>query len=106
MEIFDEAVSKLIEKYQPVMLIIGDRTNSKAIFNKLRTKNLPIEMIDEDQSSIEGRYRYLKENTKGLARLIPIGLRIPTQPFDDYVAIVLGERFLTKQSKNNSLIIQ
>jgi hypothetical protein len=51
-------------------------------------------MVNEDRSSLEGRYRYLKENSRGLSRILPVGLRIPREPYDDYVAVILAERFL------------
>ena len=88
----------LHQEFQLALVIVGDRTHSKVIREMLTPLNLQILAVDEDKSSIEGRYRYLKENTRGLARIIPIGLRIPQQPYDDYVAVVLAERYLANNS--------
>jgi RNase H-fold protein (predicted Holliday junction resolvase) len=101
-ERLNEIVSALEQEFSLTMILVGDRTNSKYIRECLTMFQLPIVVVDEDQSTVEGRYRYLKENTRGLARLIPIGLRIPKSPFDDYVAVVLAERYL----KNNSLLAE
>lgn len=92
-----ETVESFDKEFGVDQIIVGDRTNSRYVRQCLVFMKKPIISVNEDKSTLEGRYRYLKENTKGLARFIPIGLRIPKQPFDDYVAVILAERFL----KNN-----
>jgi hypothetical protein len=52
--------------------------------------------ISEDNSSREGRRRFLETNRQGWRRLVPLGLQSPWRPYDDYVAVVLGERFLAQ----------
>jgi RNase H-fold protein (predicted Holliday junction resolvase) len=89
-----ETIEDFEKKFGLTQIIIGDRTNSNYIRESLTSFGIPIVTIDEDKSTIEGRYRYLKEHTKGLARLMPIGLRVPKEPFDDYVAVILAERYL------------
>lgn len=88
-----DTVSSLRQQFEITRIILGDRTRSKAFKASLKQFNLPIVMVDENRSSIEGRIRYLQENTHGLKKLIPIGLRVPKRPFDDYVAVVLAERY-------------
>jgi len=54
-----------------------------------------IVMVDENNSTVEGRRNYLLANRpRGLARLLPLGLRSPERPWDDYVAEVIGRRYL------------
>ena len=89
-----ETVEALDKEFGVDQIIVGDRTNSRSIQQCLVSFRKPIITVNEDKSTLEGRYRYLKENTKGLACIIPIGLRIPKQPFDDYVAVILAERYL------------
>lgn len=91
-------VGSLIQTYQVAVIVVGDRTNCGKICQVLASLGLPIERVDEDRSSMEGRYRFLKENTRGLTALIPIGLRSPNRPYDDYVAVILAERFLQKNA--------
>lgn len=95
---FLEIAQKLCQTYGVSLILIGDRTKSKFFRAELLKIGLPIKMIDENNSSVEGRYRYLQENTTGWARLIPIGLRVPNQPYDDYVAVILAERFFKNGS--------
>lgn len=97
LENLSETIFVLEREFRLAMILVGDRTHSKYIRERLIPFKLPIIAVNEDKSTMEGRYRYLKENTRGLARLIPVGLRTPKRPFDDYVAVVLAERYL----KNN-----
>jgi len=86
-----------MDKYRISTFVVGDRTNSKIIVNTLKSFGLPVEMVDENNSSFEGRRRYLKDHSRGLLRLIPVGLRTPREAYDDYVAVILAERFLKKK---------
>jgi RNase H-fold protein (predicted Holliday junction resolvase) len=91
------AVIMLSNRFLISAIVLGDRTNSKTIHFSLATEvGVPIVLVDEDKSSLEGRYRYLKENTRGLSKILPLSLRIPRQPYDDYVAVILAERFFKK----------
>lgn len=92
-----KTVGVIMGKYRISAFVVGDRTNSRVISDILKPFGLPIEMVDENNSSCEGRRRYLKDHSKGLLRLIPIGLRVPGEAYDDYVAVILAERFLKKK---------
>jgi RNase H-fold protein (predicted Holliday junction resolvase) len=95
-----DTVGALCEKYPVTVIVIGNRTKSGVVKNSLAGLGIPVALVDEDRSSIEGRYHYLRENTRGLAKLFPIGLRIPKKPFDDYVAVILAERYLKSRPPN------
>jgi hypothetical protein len=58
--------------------------------------------VDEHLSSVEARSRYLDDHKpRGIARLIPKGMRTPPEPIDDYAAVVLAERYLkTRYAKS------
>lgn len=92
-----KTVSVIMDNYRISIFVVGDRTNSKNISKVLKPFGLPVEMVDESHSSFEGRRRYLKDHNRGLMRLIPIGLRSPKEAYDDYVAVILAERFLKKK---------
>lgn len=93
-----KTVSVIMDNFQISQFVVGDRTNSKEICNMLKPFDLSIEMIDEYNSSLEGRKRYLKDHCRGLMRFVPIGLRFPDKAFDDYVAVILAERFFKKKA--------
>lgn len=81
-------------------IVVGDRTGSRKVVRALALScGLEVVSIDEHRSSMEGRQRYLEEHPgRGLFRLVPIGLRTPREPFDDYAAEVLAARYFKLQS--------
>lgn len=92
-----KTVSVIMDNYRISIFVVGDRTNSKIVSKSLKSYGLPVEMVDESYSSFEGRRRYLRDHNQGLMRLIPIGLRSPSEAYDDYVAVILAERYLKKK---------
>lgn len=90
-----EQVCQLAEEYGIEKVVIGDRTGSDDIVDSLERRcDLEIIAVDEHMSSVEARERYLRENPgKGIARFMPIGLRTPREPYDDYVAEILASRY-------------
>ncbi len=92
-----KTVGVIMDNHQISIFVVGDRTKSKIISDVLKPFGLPIEMVDENNSSFEGRRRYLEDHNRGLMRLVPIGLRSPGEAYDDYVAVILAERFLKKK---------
>lgn len=95
-DIFD-----LNKKWQPDLILLGDGTCSQ-YYKQQITDLLPdisLEMVDETSSSEEARRLYWKYNVpKGWRALIPLGLLFPPEPYDQYVALILLERY--KKHKN------
>ncbi|HEX2953191.1 MAG TPA: hypothetical protein VHR47_04315 [Bacillota bacterium] len=93
-----EEIAKIFSSYAVSKLVIGNRTGSEKIIRKILSEggmpNVEVWVIDENLSSAEGRRRFLMENRSGWRRLWPIGLQSPWAPYDDFVAVILGERFL------------
>ena len=91
--------SKLAVTHNITTVVIGDRTTSQtaqAAIAKLKPNNqtLKIVPVDEHRSTDAARIRYWQENPpKGLKRLIPTTLQVPPVPVDDYVALILAERY-------------
>jgi len=89
-------VLELAEKHGAGKVVLGDRTGSREFAGEIAQEHPSPEIlfIDEHMSSMEGRRRYLLDHPlPGLGKLIPVSLRTPGEPFDDYVAVVLAERF-------------
>ena len=84
---------------QPVeAYVVGHRTARREVTAILAAMGVPEErvwVVDEDRSSEEGRRRYWQANPpRGWRRLVPTGLQVPPEPYDDFVAVVLAERYL------------
>ena len=103
-----DRVLELAEKHGARRVVLGDRTGSREFAGEIvdmrkglavpagnqRGRYPEIVFVDEHKSSMEGRRRYLLEHPlRGLGKLLPVSMRTPGEPFDDYVAVVLAERF-------------
>lgn len=80
-------------------IVVGDRTGSKDFIAELKAANPTIvsriTTIDEHLSSVEARSLYWQVNPpKGIKRLIPTSLQEPPVPIDDFVAVILAQRFI------------
>ncbi len=86
-------------------IIVGDRTGSKEFIEELLAA-IPhisnrVEPTDEHLSSVQARQRYwLEHPPQGWHRLVPVSLQVPPVPIDDYVAVILAERYLAKMLGN------
>lgn len=95
-------VQGLVANYHVKQIIVGDGTSSRearGCLEKIKIKDQPLHiiLIDEKNSTDEARCRYWKENPpRGLMRFIPVTMQVPPKPVDDYVALILAERYFAK----------
>jgi len=82
--------------YKINKIILGDGTNYKQIEKKLKNyfPRLKIILIEEDFSTLEARKKYFEAHPpRGIFRLIPLSLRVPPCQYDDFVAVLLAEKY-------------
>lgn len=96
-------LNQLRQAYPLTLMVMGNQTTS-AQWQQRLTKELspplPIVTVDERYSTLEARDRYWQLfPPRGLARLIPKGMRVPKGAIDDIVAIILIERYLEIRSR-------
>ncbi|HEX6971012.1 MAG TPA: hypothetical protein VF234_02190 [Limnochordia bacterium] len=97
----DAVLARLLayaERFAPAMVVLGDRTGSRGwrarIERALGERVIGLALVDEHLSTVEARRRYLAEHPpRGWRRLIPPPFRVPDRPVDDYVAVILAERY-------------
>ncbi len=92
-------LQSLCETYRIDTLILGNQTTSQQWTQTLRQHfpELRIHQIDERHSSLEARQRYWDFHPpRGWNRILPQGLRVPPDPYDDIVALILVERYLAQ----------
>ena len=54
-----------------------------------RWPDIPVVIVDETNTTLDARRRYYDENPpKGLLRLLPRGLLVPSAPLDGYAALL------------------
>lgn len=99
-----QRVAQVAKKYAPAVLVIGDRTGSRKFLELLEREGITrlvkrVEAVDEHLTSQEARKRYLerRRNRSLLYKLIPLGMQVPDRPYDDYVAVILAERYLRQR---------
>jgi len=89
-------LASLYQRFRPQCLVVGSGTGFRAMEMLLRRvlPDVPMQVVDEAYTSEQARRRYLRENPpKGWRKLIPSWLRTPDRPYDDYVAVILAERY-------------
>ena len=89
--------ARWVGRYGVETIVLGDRTFAREVAELIRSAGLRLEIIyvDEHRSSELGRLRFLRAHpARGWKRLLPIGLRSPHRPYDDFVAVILAERYL------------
>ncbi len=77
-------------------IVLGNGTNSAEIERLLTDRRqAPVVTVDERDTTLLARKRFFAENPpRGLRKLIPVSLQVPDRAYDDYVAIILAERYL------------
>ncbi len=101
------AVGEILRKRPEIArLLLGNATHS-ATLRKALTETfpqLPLEVVNEFNTSVRARARYVQENpAPGWRRLLPPGMRSPEVPYDDYAALLLAEDYFSQHSENPAL---
>jgi RNase H-fold protein (predicted Holliday junction resolvase) len=98
-----EAVAKLLREHPGAAVVLGDRTAAEAVRARLDEQaQARVVLVDEHRSTEQGRRRYFNENPpRGWRRLLPIGLQTPPRPYDDYVALVIAERYWGRVARSD-----
>jgi RNase H-fold protein (predicted Holliday junction resolvase) len=92
-------VRELVTLFAPSQVLLGRGTASASVIGGLERGGLAVELVDERGSTLAARTRYYRAYPpRGWWRLIPAGLLLPRGPIDDWAAVVIAERYLTKVS--------
>lgn len=90
----EDRLRKLAEQFEPDITAIGSGTRNRyaaELADRLGLQDIRI--VDEKNSTMEARYRYLQENPgPWYIRIIPKSLRLPREHCDDWAAVILAER--------------
>ena len=82
--------------YKINKIILGNGTNYKNIEKRLKNNfpQLKIILIEEEFSTLEARKKYFEANPpRSIFKLIPLSLRVPPCHYDDFVAVLLAEKY-------------
>ncbi|MDD2717459.1 MAG: resolvase [Candidatus Wallbacteria bacterium] len=92
-DLFKSAES-LVTEFGVKVIVMGDGTAMKSAWVILEKLGLELIKVNETNSTLEGRKKYFEEHPpRGLKRMLPEGMRVPGEAFDDYVAELIGRRY-------------
>ena len=91
-----ETIENSLNIYKIDKIILGNGTNYKNIEESLKNHfwQLKIILIEEEFSTLEARKKYFEAHPpQGISKLIPLSLRVPPCYYDDFVAVLLAEKY-------------
>ncbi len=88
-------------RYPVTAIVLGNGTSSadkaariRAMLGSRTGTAIPLQLMDEYKTTEAARVRYWQENPPcGWRRLLPVTMQVPPVPVDDYVAVLLGEKY-------------
>jgi len=90
-----------VETYGVRVVVVGNQTGSKRVFDIMKSLPVKVEGVAERGSTLLARRRYFADHPpRGWKRLIPRSLQIPPEPYDDYAAVVLAEAYLDRAGES------
>ncbi len=94
------AIEVLLASFSVGVLAVGAGTSARSVAAQLINFGIPIEVVDEFETSRRARELYFSEHPpRGWRRLVPVGMLLPPRPIDDYAAILIARRFLTRGNR-------
>ena len=80
-------------------ILVGDGTGHREVVAALRRRGFEPRIVDERNTTLEARSLYFRDHpARGLARLLPAGMRSPERSIDDYAAYAIALRWLARDS--------
>jgi RNase H-fold protein (predicted Holliday junction resolvase) len=77
------------------LVLVGDRTGGKRVLETIRGLPVAACLAEEAETTLAARRRYFRDHPpRGWRRLLPLTLQVPPEPYDDYAAALIGERYL------------
>jgi RNase H-fold protein (predicted Holliday junction resolvase) len=95
-EEIEKKVKDSLNIYKINKIILGNGTHYKTVEEKLKHyfPQSMIILIEEEFSTLEARKKYFEAHPpRGIFKLIPLSLRVPPCNYDDFVAILLAEKY-------------
>ncbi len=90
----DAVVGALIAAYIPIV-IMGNGTTSAAAKARVEALGYEVILVDEYRTTDAAKRAYWEAHPpRGWRRLVPRGMLVPPVPVDDFVAVILAQRFL------------
>ena len=92
----DELTAR-VNNFRPDRILLGNGTTSHAAEEKVRAAfpDLPVKIVDEYRTTDDAKIAYWKAHPPtGWRRFLPTSMQVPPVPVDDFVAVILAQRYL------------
>jgi RNase H-fold protein (predicted Holliday junction resolvase) len=90
-----ERLREVIAATPVALAAIGRGTNAAVVAAVVAELGVPVELVDERETSLLARARFFQDHPpRGWRRIVPRGMLLPDRPIDDYAALLIAERFL------------
>ena len=96
-------VERLVREYEVERIILGSGTGAQRVSSILTSEPgrlSALELIEapEKDTTLRARKLYFEANpARGWRRLLPPGMRIPPEPYDDFSAAIIAFDFIARQ---------
>lgn len=81
-----------IQQHAPERYLVGAGTGAKRLLPQLQRwfPTIPWELIPERNTTLQARELYFQHYPpRGWRRLLPKGMRVPPEPYDDFAALAI-----------------
>lgn len=99
-------LDEIFQQFPFTHIVMGDGTNHKKLqplvaeWISRQTASIGFSLVDERYTTVEGRKLYWQHTPRhGWRRLVPLTFQYPPEPVDDYVAWIIGCRYLERQGR-------
>ncbi|MBQ8697908.1 MAG: pre-16S rRNA-processing nuclease YqgF [Schwartzia sp.] len=92
-----DEITARVRQFAPDIIVLGNGTTSRSAEETLRKARpeIPIAVVDEYRTTDDARIAYWKAHPPtGWRRILPTGMQVPPVPVDDFVAVILAQRYL------------
>ena len=92
-----DELAERVRRFSPERILLGNGTTSRAAEATIRENlpDIPVEIVDEYRTTDDARRAYWKANPPtGWRRFFPTSMQVPPEPVDDFVAVLLAQRYL------------
>jgi RNase H-fold protein (predicted Holliday junction resolvase) len=99
-------LDEIFQQFPFTHIVMGDGTNHKKLqplvedWISRQEASIGFSLVDERYTTVEGRKLYWQHTPRhGWRRLVPLTFQYPPEPVDDYVAWIIGCRYLERQER-------
>ena len=97
-------LTDMYEDYPFSHIVMGNGTNHRRLRPVAEAwiedgkRPVSFSLVDERNTTVEGRKLYFKHTPRrGWRRLVPLAFQYPPEPVDDFVAWIIGMRYIHEQ---------